>query len=520
MTTTNNDFVVKNNLIVLGGSIAGPNGAAHVIPTGFIPNDTLCLLNLTQTIQNKTISGSSNTISNIANTSLVNSKVTLGSTDLVLGSTTISISGLTSVTSTSFVGSLTGNASTSTNGVVTTGSYGNPSWITSLSETKVLPSQGSNSGLFLTTNGTSTFWGSLSVTSFSSSSSTQKLTLNVDVGDGLAVVNANGTRTVQISPVISGSYPHVQIGGQSVDAWPLDLTVGLGSHGAGQTNIAGNNGHILFRALDGIPSGSLAGEKRGLAAVNTDLMWWDSTSWKRISQDNDSIDGSRVTGSYINSSLTLGAGAILGRAPGAGTGNVQEFTLGSGMKYSGSLIASVSSFAPMYSGKYYNNAYPSFGITNILTTANTVYYVRYVQTETRAMNNISVSFVSTNAGSVRLGLYSDNNGVPQTLLYSLTPIAVSATGLQSASFGNILIPGTYWIAINSSVATLIENFSSNASHLDGIVAYPNNSIVGQTANSFRTYTQSFAYSSGLPTTPTPLTTIDGAYAPCLLMQAS
>ena len=55
-------------------------------------------------------------------------------------------------------GSIDGNAATVTNGVVTTGSYANPSWITSLAETKVLPSQTGNSGKYLTTDGTNTSW--------------------------------------------------------------------------------------------------------------------------------------------------------------------------------------------------------------------------------------------------------------------------------------------------------------------------------------------------------------------------
>ena len=58
-------------------------------------------------------------------------------------------------------GSITGNAGTVTNGVYTNGSYANPSWITSLSETKVLPSQTSQSGKYLTTNGTATSWATL-----------------------------------------------------------------------------------------------------------------------------------------------------------------------------------------------------------------------------------------------------------------------------------------------------------------------------------------------------------------------
>jgi hypothetical protein len=54
--------------------------------------------------------------------------------------------------------SLNGNASTATNGVVTTGSYSDPSWIVSLSETKVLPNQTGNNGKTLVTDGTTVSW--------------------------------------------------------------------------------------------------------------------------------------------------------------------------------------------------------------------------------------------------------------------------------------------------------------------------------------------------------------------------
>ena len=56
---------------------------------------------------------------------------------------------------------LLGNATTVTNGVYTNGSYSNPSWITSLGESKVLPSQSSNTGKVLATNGSSTYWTNL-----------------------------------------------------------------------------------------------------------------------------------------------------------------------------------------------------------------------------------------------------------------------------------------------------------------------------------------------------------------------
>lgn len=71
--------------------------------------------------------------------------------------TTGNISGVNGI-----LANINGNAATVTNGVVTTGSYANPSWITSLSETKVLPSQTGHSGKYLTTNGTATSWSTVS----------------------------------------------------------------------------------------------------------------------------------------------------------------------------------------------------------------------------------------------------------------------------------------------------------------------------------------------------------------------
>ena len=93
-------------------------------------------INTAQTLTNKTISGASNTLTNIPNASLVNDSITLGIVPVALGGTVTTIDGLSSVTSTTFFGELSGNASTVTNGVYTTGSYTNPSWLT-LNSTKV-----------------------------------------------------------------------------------------------------------------------------------------------------------------------------------------------------------------------------------------------------------------------------------------------------------------------------------------------------------------------------------------------
>ena len=87
----------------------------------------------------------------LAQARLANAAVTLGSTALTLGTTTTTIAGLSSVTSTTFVGSLTGAATTA--GTVTTAAQGN---ITSVGTLTALSVTGNITGGNITTAGTGT----------------------------------------------------------------------------------------------------------------------------------------------------------------------------------------------------------------------------------------------------------------------------------------------------------------------------------------------------------------------------
>jgi len=112
---------------------------------------------------------------------------TLGSTTLTSGATITSITGLSSVTSTSFVGALTGNASTVTNGVYTTdtGTVTNTMLAGSIANNKLTNSS-------ITVNGSSiSLGGSATVTA----NTTNALT----IGTGLSGTSFNGSGAVTIA---------------------------------------------------------------------------------------------------------------------------------------------------------------------------------------------------------------------------------------------------------------------------------------------------------------------------------
>ena len=85
---------------ITGGTYSSPN-IALIINSGTLTlptsTDTLVGRATTDTLTNKSISGSTNTLTNIANASLTNSSVTVGTTPIALGASSLTLGGLTSV---------------------------------------------------------------------------------------------------------------------------------------------------------------------------------------------------------------------------------------------------------------------------------------------------------------------------------------------------------------------------------------------------------------------------------------
>jgi len=110
---TNSAITINGSTVSLGGSVTVTATATNALtigtgltgtsyngsaPVTIAIDSTVATLTGTQTLTNKSISGSTNTLTNIPNSALTNSSVTIGTTGIALGGTSLTLAGLSSVT--------------------------------------------------------------------------------------------------------------------------------------------------------------------------------------------------------------------------------------------------------------------------------------------------------------------------------------------------------------------------------------------------------------------------------------
>jgi len=178
----------------------------------------------TGTFTSTVFSGSGASLTNIPNSALTNSSFTLGSTSISLGSTTTTIAGLTSVTSTTFVGALTGNASTATTATTATNA--------------------TNIGITDNTSSIATWYPTIvsnTTGNLPATTSSTKLSFVPSTGT-LAVANLNLTNALGIA-----------YGGTNSTATPTAGGIGYGTGTAHAYSAVGTSGQVLTSAGAGVP---------------------------------------------------------------------------------------------------------------------------------------------------------------------------------------------------------------------------------------------------------------------------
>jgi hypothetical protein len=222
-TYSEDDMLFANNKSVTtsgsGRFVGDLNGNADTVTNGVY-------LTATQTVTNKSMSGASNTFTAIPNSALSNNTTTVGNTSIALGGTATTITGLSSVTSTNFVGDITGDVTGNVTGN-TSGSAGTVSALTGNSLQgldNVSASASPSTGQVLSWTGSA--WSNTNpAATFTQADARQA----ISGGDGLSYNNSTGEMSANTSNGIEINSDNIELDYETVSSAPS----GVGSTATG-----------------------------------------------------------------------------------------------------------------------------------------------------------------------------------------------------------------------------------------------------------------------------------------------
>ena len=365
--------------------------------------------------------------------------------------------------------SISGNAATATDGVVTTGSYANPSWITSLDDGKVLPSMTGNTGKYLTTNGTDSSWGTVTLptvndgtltlaTSGTGLSGSASFTAN-QAGASSFTVTSNATNANTASTIVardaSGNFTAGTItAALSGNASGLSSTLAVTSGGTGQTTYT--NGQLLI--------GNTTGSTLTKAAL---------TAGTGITVTNGS--GAITIAATNNGTVT----SVTGTAPVVSSGGATPAIS------MAAATTSVNGYLTSTDWNTFNNKTTNTGtVTSIIAgtylTGGTITTTGTLAVDATNLNTASKVVArdasgNFNAGTITAAL-SGNATTATTLQTARTINGVSFNGganiTVTANTSNTLTRGTYLTGLNfnGSAATTWAVDATNANTASKVVA--------------------------------------------------
>jgi hypothetical protein len=218
-TYSEDDMLFANNKSVTtsgsGRFVGDLNGNADTVTNGVY-------LTATQTVTNKSMSGASNTFTAIPNSALSNNTTTVGNTSIALGGTATTITGLSSVTSTNFVGDITGDVTGNVTGN-TSGSAGTVSSITAHSLqnlANVSASATPSDGQVLSWNNSTSKWTNTNPAATFTQADARGA---ISGGDGLSYNNSTGVMSANTSNGIEINSDNIELDYETVSSAPSSV---------------------------------------------------------------------------------------------------------------------------------------------------------------------------------------------------------------------------------------------------------------------------------------------------------
>ena len=405
-----------SNPLTIGNGLTGGSYDGSLAVTIAIDTSVVATLTGTQTLTNKSMSGSANTFTNLPNNALTNSSITLGSTTVSLGGTATSVTNLELITPTIAsivnIGTLTLPTSTDTLvGRATTDTFTNKSISGSTNTLTNIPNNAlTNSSLTIGSTAISLGATSLTLAGLNSVSVTQDPTSALQLA----------TKQYVDTLVASGIHYHTPVRVES----PTNLNATYnqpGGAGVGVGATLTNAGAQVALAIDGV---TLSVNDRVLVYTQTNAtengvyvvtsVGSGSTNWILTrSSDTDTYG--------LTSSTTLGEGS---------TFFVQQGVTGAGETYTCNTAGVIV-----------------FGTTNITFVQISATQIYSAGT---GLTLSGTTFSITNTG-VANGSYGTASSVPtiainaqgQITSASNTAIAINGNQITSGTVGSAYISGSY-----------------------------------------------------------------------------
>jgi len=137
--------------------------------------------------------------------------------------------------------------------------------------------------------------------------------------------------------------------------------------------------------------------------------------------------------------------------------------------------ASLPAHPGMTPGNYYSTVMDG-PIGTLPALANTLYGILFYNPVQATYTKIGVNVSVLGVGNARLGIYSNNSGIPGSLILDAGTVSVSTTGDKEITISQVLASGWYFLVLLPSVAVTVtavvpttpENFLGSVS--SGVLA--------------------------------------------------